>query len=72
MNEVVANNDNALPAIIHLNFPDIAYLTWVRWRALEKRFMPSVIKQEPEGLLDDVLQLDALYERLKGLSESND
>lgn len=64
------SNQTLLP-VIRLNYPEIAYDLWVLWRACDRRFLPSEIMQEPIKLLDDMLQLDGIYQNVKGLADGN-
>ena len=53
-----------LPPIIHMNDPQ-AYDIWVLWRATDRRFLPSQLLNEPAALLQDMLTLDGIYERMQ-------
>jgi len=37
----------------------------VIWRALDRRFLPSQIMNEPEALLVDMITLDGAYQAVK-------
>jgi hypothetical protein len=65
MSEIAQNNDGpSLPPVISLSTPE-AFDIWVIYRALDRRFLPSEIINEPSALLSDMLQLDSLYEALR-------
>lgn len=54
-----------LPAEIRLNDPDHAYDLWAMWHGLEKRFLPSQLKNEPEADLEDVMIIESAYQAIK-------
>jgi hypothetical protein len=61
------NEGGGIPAPPNLNNPALVYDVWVLWMATGRRFLPSQLLAEPTALLDDVLQLDGLYNSLKDL-----
>lgn len=60
----MAQAGGGLPDVIALNDP-ANYEIWVRWRALDKQFLPSQVAAENNALLDDILTLDAAFEAIK-------
>lgn len=59
------NPDNYIPEILEMDmetFLDV-YPDWLRWRALDKRYPPTVIRQQPRALLDAFIYLDSLLEK---------
>jgi len=69
--ELATSEGNNIPAPPTLNNPVLAYDVWVLWMATGRRFLPSQLLAEPTALLDDVLQLDGLYNSLKELQDAN-
>jgi hypothetical protein len=61
---VVQQSGTQLPPVITLNHPS-AYDVWVIWRALDRRFLPSQILDEPEDLLTDMITLDSVYNAIQ-------
>jgi hypothetical protein len=61
-----------LPAEIRLNDPEGAYDLWVLWHSLEKRFLPSQLKDEPEADLQDVMTIEAAYQAVKEAHDHQD
>lgn len=70
MTSVVTQREADLPPIITLNHPE-AFDVWAIYRALDRRFLPSQIINEPVDWITDMLTLDNLYEALKP-KEGND
>jgi len=44
-------------------FEDV-YPTWLQWRATEKKFLPTELRRQPQRLLDGVLYIDSLFEKI--------
>lgn len=65
MTEMVGAGNPPLPPVIRLSDPDRSYDIWTLWRATDRRFLPSQLMNEPEGLLMDMLTLDGIYEKIK-------
>lgn len=58
--------DNSLPLVMDIGieeFRDI-YPTWLQWRATERRFLPTELRGQPQSLLDGLLYIDAIFEKL--------
>jgi hypothetical protein len=61
-----------IPPSLSLSNPELAYDVWVLWMATGRRFLPSQLMQEPSVMLDDILQLDGLFNALKDLQQGNE
>jgi hypothetical protein len=60
-----------MPSVIHLNNPEIAFDIWVMWRADDRRHLPSEYLTEPTALFDDVMQIENIYNALKGTTNGD-
>lgn len=58
--------DNSIPLDLSISLPrfEEIYPLWARWRALDKQFLPTEIQKQPEHLLDDIIYLDMLLEKM--------
>lgn len=39
---------------------------WIRWRATERRFLPTELRKQPDTLMDDILYLDSVFDAMVG------
>lgn len=70
MREVTAGGSNGLPAVVNLHHPE-AWDVWILYRAFDRRFLPSQIMAEPKSWLDDMLELDSLYNAMEDLKKAD-
>jgi len=42
------------------------YPTWILWRATERKFLPTDLRKQPEGLMEKIVYLDGLFENMVG------
>lgn len=68
--QLISAPPGELPETIVLNHPR-AYDVWVLWQALDRKFLPSQILDEPEDLLTDMLTLDSLYNVMERKANAN-
>jgi len=57
---------NMLPDTMELTveeFKDI-YPTWLQWRATDRRFLPTELRGQPQFLLDGLLYIDGIFEKI--------
>lgn len=56
-----------VPAVLDMSIEEFrdVYPTWLQWRATEKKFLPSDLRRQPQKLMDGVLYLDSLYEKIE-------
>jgi hypothetical protein len=40
--------------------------TWVLWRSLDRNFLPTEIRKQPDTLLNDILYIDSVFEAMVG------
>jgi len=40
--------------------------TWLQWRALERRFLPTELRKQPDTLLADILYVDSVFDAMVG------
>ena len=62
------NPDYSLPEFLDISLDEFAdaYPDWLRWLALDRRYPPTVIRQQPRKLLDTFIYLDMLVEKMSG------
>jgi len=60
--------DYTLPEVLDIDIETFAkaYPDWLRWVALDRRYPPSVIRQQPRWLLDAFIYLDMILEKIIG------
>lgn len=40
------------------------YPVWLLWRATDRRFLPTELLKQPQKLMDGILSLDDIFERI--------
>jgi len=60
--------DFSLPDFLDISLEEFVdvYPDWLRWVALDRRYPPTVIRQQPRDLLDKFIYLDSLLEKMTG------
>lgn len=60
--------DTSLPEVLDISLKEFTaiYPTWIQWQATGKRFLPTDLRKQPQALLDGILYLDALMEKIVG------
>jgi hypothetical protein len=39
---------------------------WLQWRALERKFLPTELRKQPDTLLNDILYIDSVFDAMVG------
>jgi len=39
---------------------------WLQWRALDRKFLPTELRKQPDTLLNDVLYIDSVFDAMVG------
>lgn len=62
------NPDFFLPDELEISFEDFeeTYDVWVKWRATDRRFLPTELRRQPEPLMSNILYLDSIFEKMVG------
>jgi len=60
--------DFYLPDELDISLDDFkeAYDVWVKWRATDRRFLPTDLRRQPEPLMSNILYLDSIFEKMVG------
>jgi len=46
--------------------------TWLQWRATSRRFLPTELRGQPQKLLDGLLYIDGIFEKMvRQIEEQN-
>lgn len=55
-----------LPEVLDISLDEFveAYPDWVLWRAFDKRYPPSVIRQQPRWLLKSFMYLEYMLDKM--------
>lgn len=58
----------SVPALLDISAEEFgdAYDMWLKWRATEKRFLPTELRRQPQPLFDNMIYIDMLFERMLG------
>lgn len=60
--------DNAIPAELNITYDRMmeVYPMWLLWRATDRRFLPTELRKQPQDLLNDIIYIDLLMEKIVG------
>lgn len=66
ISEIVERSDSDLPDTISITEEELEeyWDLWTNWVATERKFLPSVLVEEPERPLSVILELDGIYEKI--------
>lgn len=62
----VKHPDTTLPEILDISLEEFVdyYPDWVMWRALDKRYTPTQIRQQPRRLLQVFIYFEMMLEKM--------
>jgi hypothetical protein len=40
--------------------------TWLQWRTLDRKFLPTELRKQPDTLLNDILYIDGVFDAMVG------
>ena len=60
--------DYSLPEYLDISLDEFIeyYPDWLQWVALDRRYPPTVIRQQPRKMLDAFIYMDMLLEKMSG------
>ena len=58
--------DTSLPSVLNITLAEFeaVYPTWIQWVATGRKFLPTELRKQPQYLLDTLLYLDAIMEKI--------
>jgi len=60
------DGDTFIPPLLEISEDDFldVYPTWVQWRATGRRFLPTELRKQPSGVLDQLLYIDSIFDKI--------